>query len=128
MYDYRKAICEDIRDYINENYSVEELEKALENREEFEEELNDSLWIEDSVTGNTSGSYTLNRKKAAEYVGENLDILAEICAEFGITAEEVGKKILENDFEYFDVTIRCGLLNECILTVLDEFSDEFSND
>ena len=122
MYDYRKAICDDIRDYIKENYSVEELEKALENREEFEEELNDSLWVEDSVTGNASGSYTFNRARAAEYVGDNLDILAEICAEFGITAEKVGEKFLEGDYEYFDVTIRCGLLNECIATVLDEMN------
>lgn len=124
MYDYRKAICEDIRDYIKENYSDEELKKALENREEFEEELNDSLWVEDSVTGNASGSYTFNRARAAEYVGENLDILAEICAEFGITAEKVGEKFLEGDYEYFDVTIRCGLLGECISTVLDEFSND----
>ena len=124
MYDYRKSMCEDIRDYIKENFSDEELEKALENREEFEEELNDSLWTEDSVTGNASGSYTFNRARAAEYVGDNLDILAEICAEFGITAEKVGEKFLESDYEYFDVTIRCGLLNECISTVLDEFSND----
>ena len=124
MYDYRKAICEDIRDYIKENFSNEELEKALENREEFEEELNDSLWAEDSVTGNASGSYTFNRARAAEYVGDNLDILAEICAEFGITTEKIGKKFLESDYEYFDVTIRCGLLGECIATVLDEFYND----
>lgn len=122
MYDYRKAICEDICDYIKENYSDEELTKALENREEFEEELNDSLWVEDSVTGNASGSYTFNRARAAEYVGDNLDILTEVCAEFGITAEKVGEKFLESDFEYFDVTIRCGLLGECISTVLDELN------
>lgn len=122
MYNYRKAICDDIRDYIKENYSDEELKKAIENRDEFEEDLNDSLWAEDSVTGNASGSYTFNRARAAEYVGENLDILAEICTEFGITAEKVGEKFLENDFEYFDVTIRCGLLSECIATVLDEMN------
>lgn len=120
MYNYLDAMKSDIKDYIkNEvntvNYS---------NREELENDLNDTLWTEDSVTGNASGSYTFNRAEAAEYVNDNIDLLSEACAEFDIDSAIIGKKFLDEDFEYFDVTIRCYLLGQVISEVLDEIESD----
>lgn len=111
-YNYREAICEDIRTAINDNY-----ETADYTREELEELLNEDLWIDDSVTGNASGSYTFNRWLAEEYLCHNLDLLQEACEEFCC------KPDLSN-LEGCDVTIRCYLLGECIAAVLDEIYTE----
>ena len=109
-YNYFESVCEDIRQYIEDN----EINVNEDNRQEIEEQLNDDLFVCDSVTGNASGSYTFNTWKAEEYLCHNLDLLAEACGEFGSTPD-----ILENA-EGCDVTIRCYLLNQCISHVLDE--------
>lgn len=59
-YNYMNAMAEDIRDYITENINREDY---TEDRDGLEEYLNDTLWTEDSVTGNASGSYTFNRER-----------------------------------------------------------------
>ena len=69
MYDYKEAVKEDVKEYIRENYSADEIRENLETsaaRSDFEEKLNDILWIEDSITGNASGSYTFNTWQAEE--------------------------------------------------------------
>lgn len=119
-YNYRKAMIEDIINYIRENYTGAEIAEKLETREEWEEELNDNLWIEDSVTGNASGSYTFSRLKAREYVLSNPDTLKEALVEFCTDAATVGEKFLSEDWEYFDTTIRCYLLNESICNALND--------
>lgn len=119
-YNYRKAMIEDIINYIRENYTGAEIAEKLETREEWEEELNDNLWIEDSITGNASGSYTFSRIKAREYVLSDPDTLREALAEFCEDAATVGEKFLSEDWEYFDVTIRCYLLGESIRGALDK--------
>lgn len=120
MYDYREAMKEDIKEYLKDNYSSEELKELLEDREAFEETLNDDLWVVDSVTGNASGSYTFNRWKAEEYVTDNNDLLREALREFCVDAETIAEKFLDEEWEWFDVTIRCYLLNSIISEVLDE--------
>lgn len=119
MTDYREEMAQDIRDYINENIDLEEY-----TREDLEEKLNDDLWIEDSVTGNASGSYTFNSYEAREKVLENPDLVKEMINEFCIDAQTVGEKFLNEEWEWFDVSIRCYLLGECIGTVLDDLEDE----
>ena len=51
-YDYLEAMKNDIREYLEDNYTAEELAEALEDVAEFETALYDDLWIVDSVTGN----------------------------------------------------------------------------
>lgn len=118
QYDYRSAICEDIREYIKEN----EIVVTNNNREELEEELHDKLWICDSVTGNASGSYTFNSWQAEEYLCHNMDLLAEAIDDFGADAGTY-KDCMESA-ETADVTIRCYLLRECLSSVLDELEVE----
>ena len=120
MYNYLEAMKSDIKDYIKNEVNT----SNYSDREELENDLNDILWNEDSVTGNASGSYTFNRAEAAEYVNDNIDLLSEACAEFGIDSATVGEKFLDEDWEYFDVTIRCYLLGQAISEALDEIEDD----
>ena len=114
-YNYIEAMQADIKKYIGDNFTEEEVLEKLLDREELEEELNDTLWCEDGVTGNASGSYTFNTLRAEEYICHNLDILAEAIREFGGDASD----LLEKGAEHCDVTIRCYLLGQAIAETLD---------
>lgn len=122
MYNYLENMVEDIKDAIPEHMTEEELASLP--RHKIEEKLLDELWIDDSVTGNGSGSYTFNRAEAEEYVNDNSDLLREAISEFCVDSETVAEKFLEADYEYFDVTIRCYLLGQAITEALDEMEDD----
>ena len=72
-YDYREAVKEDVLEYIRNEINLEDFDTL----EELEEHLNETLWTEDSVTGNASGSYTFSTYEAEENVCHNLDLLGE---------------------------------------------------
>lgn len=114
-YDYLEAVKEDVKNYLEENG----IKVTSENRDELEEQLNDDLFCNDSVTGNASGSYTFNTWRAEENLCHNWDLLAEAIDEF---CGDVN--ILEKGAEACDVTIRCYLLNQAISEVLDELEEE----
>ena len=116
-YDYRSAINEDVLDYIHENFKVEDM--SVDELDNLPDKLNEDLWIEDSVTGNGSGSYTFNRAKAKEYVIDNLDLVALAAKEFEIDYQTIAQHFMQEDWEYFDVTIRCYLLPEAIAWAMD---------
>ena len=120
MYDYRKNIKSDIMDYIQENYTDEEIRSELANRGEWEQLLYDDLWICDSVTGNASGSYYCNSYRAAEAITHNWDLLNDALLEFGCT----DCNPIEKGEEWCDVTIRCYLLGECVAAALDDLEEE----
>jgi len=122
-YNYLEAMVDDIKDYIDENINLEEYE----NRQELEEKLNDDLWVEDSVTGNGSGSYTFDRHKSYENVQGDpnaMDYIRDLVSEFGVDAETVAEKFLDEDYEYWDVSIRCYLLGQAIGEALDQLGIE----
>lgn len=109
-YDYLKNETEDIKEYIKENIDLEDY-----TREELEEKLYEDLWIEDSVTGNASGSYTFNNWEAEEFLCHNMDLVQEAYEEFGYDGVP-----LDNGAEAMDVTVRCYLLGQAIGEALDE--------
>ena len=115
-YNYREAITADVLEYIRENIDLEEWRGK---RDELGEQLNDDLWIADSVTGNASGSYYCNAWRAEEAIAHNWDLLTEAMMELCD-----GVDILEKGAEWCDATIRCYLLNSCISDALDELEDE----
>ena len=119
-YNYFEAVKEDILNYIEEN----EIKVYSSNREEIEEQLNDDLFCDDSVTGNASESYTFSTWQAEENICHNLDLLADALEAFGGSAGEA----LERGAEYCDVTIRCYLLAQAIAEVLDEVEEEEDNE
>lgn len=107
-YDYLQAITDDVKTYIEEN----NINVTDDNRDDVAEQLYDSLWVDDTVTGNASGSYTFCRWTAEENLCHNLDLLGEACEEFGCTPEY-------DNPETCDVTIRCYLLGAAISAALD---------
>lgn len=121
MYNYRLAVKDDVLEYINNEINFEDFDSL----KELEEKLNEDLCTVDSVTGNASGSYTFNRVQAQIYVLDGMDELKEAAFEFCIDQATIGEKFLQSDWEYFDVTIRCYLLGECIAAALEEIKDEF---
>lgn len=112
-YDYYEAVKEDIKEYITENYEKEEISNLSYN------DLYDELFTEDSITGNTSGSYTYSTYKARENVCDNEELLNETISEFSIDMNEHW-----NDWEYLDVSIRCYLLGQVLQEALDELESE----
>ena len=97
---------------------------SFDDREELEEVARDELWVDDSVTGNASGSYFCNAWKAEEALAHNWDLLAEALREFGLD----GTDVLERGAEAMDVTIRCYLLGQAIAEALDELEEELAED
>lgn len=129
-YNYLEAMESDILEYISEHYTEEETRENLEtraNRDKWAEELNDDLWAHDSVTGNASGSYTFNSYRAKEYVTDNGDLLREALQEFCTDAETIAEKFLDEEWEYFDVTIRCYLLYRAIENALDSLEENLDD-
>lgn len=123
-YDYNEAMREDIRAYIEEDYTREEIAEKLLDRGEWEDELNKRLWTEDSVTGNASGSYTFSTWEAEENLCHNAGLLEDALREFG----SEGADILERGAEWCDVTIRCYLLAGVLSEVLDEYEEELADE
>lgn len=114
-YDYLENVKEDVRNYIEEN----EIVVTSSNREEVEQELNDTLFVNDSVTGNASGSYTFSAWQAEENLCHNFELLTEALTELGCDLS-----YLEKGAEACDVTIRCYLLGQAISGVLAEIENE----
>lgn len=115
QYDYYEVVKSDVLDYIRLNISIDDYE----DRDSLEEFLNNTLWAEDCVTGNGSGSYTFNTYRAEEYLCHNLDLLQEAVENFGYSTD-----VLKDGAEACDVTIRCYILGQCISEALDEIYSE----
>ena len=121
-YNYLENVTADAKQAILENLNYWDFA----DREELEEIANDELWVDDSVTGNGSGSYTFNREAAKEYVtrsDDGMDTLRDAVREFDCE-HEVFTAFLEENWEYFDVTIRCYLLSQAISAAIDELEEE----
>ena len=125
-YNYLEAVIADVKEYIEYNMDLEHdiITGQFEDRDEVEEYLNDTLFIDDSVTGNASGSYTFNREEAKNYVLADIDTVREALQEFGTDAGTIAEKFLDEDWEYFDVTTRCYILGQAIAEVLDELEED----
>ena len=118
MCDYRKEVKEDVLQYIRNEINLEDFDTL----DDLRDYLNEELFMEDSVTGNASWSYTCNKYEAEENIAHNLDLLGEALDEFGSDANY----LFTNGAEAADVTIRCYLLGECIDAALDEIEDNFN--
>ena len=101
-YNYYEELKEDVKEY-------------LKNTDERDfDTLYNNMFIDDSITGNGSGSYTFSTWKAEENLCHNMDLLKEALQEFGSDLS-----YLESP-EACDVTIRCYLLGQVLQEVLEE--------
>ena len=120
---YNDEVKADVIEWINENIDyIDDDVKA--DKDALFEYLNDNLWTEDSVTGNASGSYTFNSWDAENYVKADMDTVKEALTEFCVPAETIAEKFLNEDWEYFDVTARCYVLESAIYEVLEDMEEE----
>ena len=115
-YNYLEAVTNDAKQAILENLNYWDFS----DREELEEIANDSLWVDDSVTGNGSGSYTFSTWQAEENLCHNMDELTDACD--GIE-QDIGEAV-KRGAEYCDVIIRCYLLGQAISAAIDELEEE----
>lgn len=119
VHDYAEEMKRDIAQYIMDEAEIEDGE----DRDEFEQRVNDDLWTNDSVTGNGSGSYTFSRAKAHENIMGNEDYIREMAHEWGIEAQDLVDRFLNAEWEWFDVSIRCYLLGQVLSEVIDELTE-----
>ena len=114
-YNYLEQVTSDAKEAILERMN----EWDFSDRDELEQVANDTLWTDDSVTGNASGSYYCNAWEAEEALCHNWDLLADAMEDFGGDND-----ILDQGAEACDVTIRCYLLGQAISAALDELEGE----
>lgn len=122
MYDYYEEVKDAVEEAATNEYTLEMLEPI--NLDEYEEKLNDALWIDDSVTGNASGSYFFNKYEAEEALAHNMELAAEALQEFGYNNVD----ILEKGAEWVDVIIRCYILSSCIAEYIDKNRQELETE
>lgn len=122
-YDYEHAMIRDILDYIYDNHITIDWTDTEDN---IIEDLIDMLWNEDCITGNGTQYYD-TENRCSEYLCQNSDILYEAAQKFCI---DDNINILIFHFEnktlaqYFDSTIRCYLLNDCVYQVIQKLKKE----
>lgn len=121
MYNYYDSVRADVLDYIQNNVDLADFDSM----EELAEQLDSDLWIDDNVTGNASGSYTFNNSTAKEYVFDNMDLVEEMASDFCVDLSDIGRHFLQENWEWFDVSIRCYILNTCIYDALEEIRPEW---
>lgn len=118
QYDYLREEANDVIDAIdNDDDLLSFVMNAIktddeQTKDELHEKLYDILFSDDAVTGNGSGSYTMNTFKAEEYVSHNLSLLADAFDDFGYDSKAIINTL--NNPEYCDVLIRCYMLPTCI--------------
>ncbi len=119
-YNYYSDMKDSIENYIDSDFDF----SSVTDIDEMSEKLNDDLWVDDSVTGNGSGSYTFNRWKAQQYVMNNIDLVQEAFTEFD-QKERFTDWFFDNNFEAIDVTVRCYLLPQMVNKILTDNEDEY---
>ena len=121
MYNYREAVKEDVKNWMDENH-----EPGASRELEFDyDTVFEACWVADEVTGNGSGSYTFSRLEARRNFfedDESEDYIREMVNEGFSTLEEVGSRMASGDWEWLDVSIRCYLLGESVREAIDEIN------
>lgn len=113
-YNYEESVRNDVKDYIiehAEDYKDYDLNNE-DSKDELAQAINDNAWTDDNVTGNGSGSYTMNRMMADLFLVGNGFLYEEALQELG------GK--YDPEPENRDITIRCYLLANAINEALED--------
>ena len=116
FYDYEKAVKEDALEALEGYDEVNEIEDV----DDLAEFIDEHLWTDDFVTGNASGSYTSDSNKAMKYVVDNMDLLNEALDQFAVDNSTIGEEFRNEDWNYFDVTIRRFVLTKIERDIAEE--------
>ena len=109
---YLEETVSNVIDMIKENYNAMDFDGMT--PDSIKEKIYEDAWIDDSVTGNASGSYYFSTAKSRDAVEADRDTVEEALHEFCVEADEIGRRFLDGDYEYFDVTARCYVLGEAV--------------
>lgn len=122
MYDYRKAMTEDIKNYIINNY----MEPAPDmTRDDYIEALDDELWGVDMITGN-GGFYYGTEEECAGYIGYGITEFINAQEEYGWEwTKSMREQFREAPARFIDCMIRTTLLAECIDKAVTELGYKF---
>ncbi len=112
IYNYRKAVIDDILNYFEENNIDKE---RIKEDSDYYDEVFDDMFNCDNVTGNASGSYTFSSIDAERNLVGNWGLASDSLKEF-----DCEEGAFERGPEYVDVTIRCYLLSGCLVEVVED--------
>lgn len=125
-YDYRRAITDDVKDWIVNDTDLIEEGYTEDRDEDIYNWIYDEVFDEDSITGN--GAYFYGTEEfCSECLSGNFDLLYSAMETFG--GDNEVKNMIQhyehkNLARYFDCTIRCYLLWDCIYKALEELKNE----
>lgn len=120
MYNYYDEVLQAVKEAVEDGYSPEDIEPV--DLEDYARRLNDAMWVDDSVTGNASGSYFCNAYNAEEALSGNWCLAAEALEEFGY--DDINA--LEKGAEWVDCVVRCYLLSQCIADYIEQHEDDLT--
>lgn len=119
IYNYYKAVKQDIKDFLKENCFV-----YCGDVDDFICEVEDIIEMSDDVTGNESGSYTMSAIEAENCIYGNIGLLYQALSECGYDIN-----VLNKGAETLDVIIRCFVASEVMRdSVIDFLEDEYGVD
>lgn len=116
---YLEQVTEDVANYLVDNFTEEVVADYCGDWEDFIEHLYDELWNTDSVTGNASGSYWFSRALAENMVLSNIGEVTFALLEFDML-DQLGKLMLDEEWERIDVITRCHELHTAIYEALEQ--------
>jgi hypothetical protein len=119
---YLKETIENVIEMVKDNYTAMDFDCMT--PDAVKEKIYDDAWIDDAVTGNGSGSYYFNNSASRDAVEADRDTVEEALREFCVEAGEIGRRFLDGDYEYFDVTARCYVLGEAVEEAYDKLDSE----
>ena len=125
-YDYRRAITDDIKDWIMTETDFSETGIKDGEDDDLYDWIEEQIWSDSTVTGN-DGYYYGTEEFCSECLSGNFSLLYDAANEY---ASGDGIEILIKHYEdkslarYFDCIIRCYLLMDCIYAAVDELIKE----
>ena len=119
IYSYPKAVKSYIREYLNDNLDVGTFGLLLQGDDDTIEDVREDLFEDDSVTGNQSGSYTMNSLEAKQNLAGNWDLLQEAKEEL-----DPGVDLISKGPEFCDVLLRCYLVDWCFNETLNDIVNQ----
>lgn len=125
MYNYLENMKMDVKEFFEGGDGEYIINKSA-SFDDFIQNCKDDLFTCDEITGNGTGSYTLDREQAKICVLENTDLLKDACLCFCLEAKDLLEHFCNDDWEYFDVTIRCYILSQAIDSMQDFLEEIYS--
>lgn len=114
-YNYLDALINDITDAIADHDIDFDWNDFIDEDSDLDADsasnaLNDACWDSDFITGNASGSYTMNKLQAEQCLLGNFDLLAEAVKDL----QNNDANILNKGAEACDVLVRLHLLPDAV--------------